>query len=171
MSMIASIIARLLIALMFLVSGIGKVADPTQASQMLESANLPGTLAMPVGVFEIVAAVLLAIGLMVRLTAILLAGYVALTILFFHHNFTDPMGLTTALSHGALIGGLLAVFAYGQMRGSYDYMRAERRAQQAEVRAARAEGLAEGTRTVPREVVTDVDHDGVAEVRPRRRWF
>ena len=104
MSMIASIIGRLLIALMFLVSGIGKVADPTQAAQMLESVNLPGTFAMPVGVFEIVAAVLLAIGLMVRLTAILLAGYVALTIMFFHNDFTDPMGLTEALTHLALIG-------------------------------------------------------------------
>ena len=111
MSMIASIIARLLIALMFLVSGVRKVSDPTQAAQMLESVNLPGTFAMPVGVFEIVAAVLLAIGLMVRLTSILLAGYVALTIMFFANDFTDPMGLIDTLTHLALIGGLLAVFA------------------------------------------------------------
>ena len=171
MSMIASIIARLLIALMFLVSGVRKVSDPTQAAQMLESVNLPGTFAMPVGVFEIVAAVLLAIGLMVRLTSILLAGYVALTIMFFANDFTDPMGLIDTLTHLALIGGLLAVFAYGQMRGSYDHMRAQRRAQDAEVRAAHAEGVAEGTKTAPRAVATDVDRDGVPEVRPRRRWF
>ena len=147
MSMIASIIARLLIALMFLVSGVRKVSDPTQAAQMLESVNLPGTFAMPVGVFEIVAAVLLAIGLMVRLTSILLAGYVALTIMFFHNDFTDPMGLTEALTHLALIGGLLAVFAYGQMRGSFDYMRERNRTRKAELRAAHAEGKAEGLAT------------------------
>lgn len=170
MSMIASVLGRLLIAVMFLASGIRKVADPTSAAQMLESVGLSGGLALPAGVFEIVAALLLAIGLMTRLTAILLAGYVALTILFFHHELTTVEGQTAFFSHLALIGGLLMVFAYGQVRGSYDYLRAERRAQQAEVRAAHAEGVAEGTRTAP-HVVTDVDRDGVPEVRPKRRWF
>lgn len=167
MSLIAAIIGRLLIAILFLVSGIGKVIDPSQAAQMLESTNLPGSLAMPVGVFEIVAAVLLAIGLMTRLVAFLLAGYVALTIFFFHNDFADPMGLTNALMHLALIGGLLMTLAYGQVRGTFDYMRERRKTYDAELRAARAEGKAEGATTVPRTVVTDVE----PEVRPKRRWF
>jgi len=171
MSMIASILARLLIAALFFVSGIGKLMDPGSAAQMLQTTNLPGTLAVPVGIFEVVAAVLLAIGLMTRLVSLLLAGFVALTIFFFHHDFGDPAGLTNALLHLALLGGLLAVFAYGQMRGSYDHMRAQRRVQQAELRAARAEGVVEGTRTAPHVATTDVDHDGVPEVRPKRRWF
>lgn len=171
MSLIAAVVGRLLIAIMFLVSGIGKVIDPSQAAQMLESTNLPGNLAVPVGVFEIVAAVLLAIGLMTRLVAFLLAGYVALTIFFFHHDFADPVGLTETLSHLALIGGLLMVIAYGQMRGTFDYMRERRKTYDAELRAARAEGRAEGAATVPHTVVTDVDRDGVPEARPKRRWF
>ena len=44
----------------------------------------------------------------------------------------------------ALAGGLLLTFAYGQMRGSYDHLRAQRRSHDAEVRAAHAEGRAEG---------------------------
>lgn len=171
MSMIASVLARLMIALLFLVSGAGKVIDPRGAAQMLESANLPGTLARPTGVFEVIAALLLAVGLMTRLVSILLAAFVALTILFFHHNFADPVGLTDFLLHLALVGGLLAIFAYGQMRGSYDHMRAERRVREAELRAVRAEGVAEGATTAPRTVVTDVDRDGIPETRPRRRWF
>src|SRR5690606_32471470 len=80
MSMIAAVIGRLLIALLFLVSGLQKIADPGPAGQMLESTNLPASLALPTGIFEVVAALLLAVGLMTRLVAILLAGYTALTI-------------------------------------------------------------------------------------------
>lgn len=171
MSLIAAVIGRLLIALLFLISGLQKISDPGPTAQMLQSTHLPANLALPVGVFEIVAAALLAIGLMTRLVSIVLAAYVALTIFFFHHDFADPMGLTQTLMHLALIGGLLMVFAYGQMRGTYDYMRERKRTYDAELRAARAEGRAEGATTVPRTVVTDVDGNGVPEVRPRRRWF
>lgn len=171
MSLIAAIIGRLLIALLFFVSGLQKLADPGPTAQMLASAGLPANLAMPVGVFEIAAAVLLAIGLMTRLVSIVLAAYVALTIVFFHHELTDAVGLTETLMHLALLGGLLMVFAYGQMRGTYDYMRERKKTFDAELRAARAEGKAEGATTVPRTVVTDVDRDGVPEVRRKRRWF
>jgi len=179
MSMIAAIIGRLLIALMFFISGVQKLVDPGPTAQMLQSVHLPANLAIPTGVFELVAGILLGIGLMTRLVAIVLAGFTALTIFFFHNQFADPLQGTLALKNAAIIGGLLMVFAYGQMRGSYDYMRAQRKIYEAELRAARAEGRAEGATTVPRTVVaetpgtvvTDVDGDGVAEVRPKRRWF
>jgi putative oxidoreductase len=171
MSVIAAVLGRILIAVLFLVSGLQKIFDPGPTAAMLGSVGLSVNLAIPTGIFEIVTALLLAVGLMTRLVSIVLAAYVALTILFFHHEFTDPMGLTTSLMHLALIGGLLMVFAYGQMRGSYDYMRAERRAHDADVRAARAEGRAEGVMSAPHTVVTNVDADGVPEVRRRRRWF
>jgi len=171
MSLIAAIIGRLLIALMFIISGIQKLADPAPTAQMLQTVHLPANLAIPTGVFELVAGILLGIGLMTRLVAIVLAGFVALTIFFFHNQFADPLQGILALKNVAIIGGLLMVFAYGQMRGSYDYMRAQRRTYDAELRAARAEGLAEGATTAPRTVVTNVDGDRVAEVRPKRRWF
>ena len=171
MSLIAAIIGRVLLAAMFIVSGLQKIADPTPTAQMLSATNLPANLAMPTGVFEVVAGILLAIGLMTRLTAIVLAVFVALTIFFFHHDFTDPIQGILALKNVAIIGGLLMVFAYGQMRGSYDYMRERRRTYDAELRAARAEGKAEGAMTGPRAVVTDVDGDGVPDARPTRRWF
>jgi putative oxidoreductase len=48
------------------------------------------------------------------------------------------------------MGGLLMVFAYGQMRWSYDHWRARNKVHDAELRAARAEGKVEG--------VTDAAH-------------
>ena len=172
MSMIAAVIGRLLIGLLFIISGFGKIFDPSAtAGYITSTTTLPGWLALPTGIFEVVAGVLLAIGLMTRLVAILLAGFVALTIFFFHNQFADPAEQPIILQHLALIGGLLAVFAYGQVKGTFDYMRERRKRYDAELRAARAEGVAEGATTAPRTVVTDVDRDGVTEVRPKRRWF
>ncbi|HEU4651228.1 MAG TPA: DoxX family protein [Croceibacterium sp.] len=179
MSLIAAVIGRLLIAVMFIVSGLQKLADPAPTAQMLTAANLPATFALPTGGFEVIAGALLAIGLMTRLVAIVLAAFVALTIFFFHNDFADPLQGTLALKNLAIMGGLLMTFAYGQVRGTFDYMRERRRTYDAELRAARAEGRAEGAAAVPRTVaadtprtvVTDVDGDGVPEVRPKRRWF
>ncbi len=143
MSTIAAIIGRFLLAFMFMVSGLQKIADPGPTAAMLEATNLPASMALPTGAFELVAGLLLAVGLMTRLVAIVLAAFTGLTIFFFHHDFGDPLQGTLALKNAAILGGLLMVFAYGHMRGSYDYMRAQRKTLQAEVRAAKAEGKAE----------------------------
>lgn len=183
MSAIAAFIGRLMLAALFVLAGIPKIIDPSGAAAMLESANLPGSLAMPTGIFEVVAGLLLALGFMSRLVSILLAGFTLLTVFFFHNQFGDPMQAAQALKNIAVAGGLLMVFAYGNMRWSYDNMRARRkgeveaakaheRAHDAELRAARAEGRAEavvhtpvaGTsvdgRPVPRDRILDRDGDG-----------
>lgn len=177
MSAIAAFLGRLMLALLFVLAGIQKIMDPSGAAEALQSANLPGSLAMPTGVFEVVAGLLLALGFMTRLVSILLAGFVLLTIFFFHNAFADPVQGQAAIKNLAIAGGLLVVFAYGHMRWSYDHMRATRkgeivaadataRAHEAELRAARAEGRAAAAGTV----VTDVDGDGRPEVRKRRWW-
>lgn len=179
MSIVAAVLGRVLIAVMFIVSGLQKIVDPGPAAQMLASANLPANLALPTGVLELAGGVMLAIGLMTRLTAIVLFAFVGLTIFFFHNQFADPLQGTLALKNLAIMGGLLMTFAYGQVRGTLDYMRERRRTHEAELRAARAEGVAEGATAAPRPVVadtpgtvvTDIDRDGVPEVRPKRRWF
>jgi putative oxidoreductase len=183
MSTIAAVIGRILIALIFVVSGVGKLIDPAGTEAMIVGVGFPPGLAIATGLFEVLAGFCLAIGLMTRLTAVLLFGFVALATLLFHNRFTDPLQLAMALKNLAIMGGLLLVFAHSQMWWSYDRMRrnrkaeitvsaAEQRAHEAEIRAARAEGRAEVARTDPAsiQVVTDADGDGLPEVR-KRRWF
>ena len=159
MSMIAALIGRILLAVIFIVSGIGKILDPALAAGMMASVGLPANMALGVGVFELVAGLLLAIGLMTRLTSIVLFVYVALTILFFHSTLTDPAQQVNALKNLAIMGGMLMVFAYGQMRWSYDHWRARDKVRDAELRAARAEGKAEGATAVAPDHVTTVVRD------------
>ena len=144
MSMIAAALGRILLALLFVISGVEKVFDPSGAAQALAGAGLPSNWALATGIFELVAGLLLAIGLMSRIVSILLFGFVALTIFFFHNQVTDPVQGAAALKNLAVMGGLLMVFAYGQMRWSYDHWRARNKVHDAELRAARAEGKVEG---------------------------
>ena len=162
MSAIAAFFGRLMLAALFVLAGIPKIIDPSGAAAMLTSAGLPASFALPAGIFEVVAGLLLGLGFMTRLTSIVLAGFTLLTVFFFHNEFGDPLQAAMALKNVAIAGGLLVVFAYGQMRWSYDHMRtarkgelatakAEARAHEAELAAARAEGRAS---------VLDRDGDG-----------
>ena len=158
MSMIAVFIGRLFIAVIFVVSGVNKLIHVSDTSAMISTSGLPGGLAIPVGLFELVAGICIALGIAVRLVSILLAGFVLATILFFHREFTDSVQAMAAMKNLAIAGGLLCLFGYGHTRWSYDALRARRRdelaahrtqqhATDAELRAARAEGRAEATGT------------------------
>jgi putative oxidoreductase len=192
LSKIAAIIGRILIALIFIFSGAGKLMDIGSTETMMVAAGMPSGLAIPAALFELIAGLCLAAGFMVRLVSALLIAFVALTILFFHAQIGDPMQRIAALKNLAIIGGLALAFAHSQMWSHYYAIRTERRGEvaartsedrvrDAELRAARAEAradaLAHGTPTTvtahhePRTVVTDVNRDGIPEVRRRRRFF
>ena len=156
MSMIAVFIGRLFISVIFIVSGIDKLIHVDTTDAMITATGLPAGLAIPTGLFELIAGACIALGVAVRLWSILLAGFVLATILFFHREFTDPAQAMAAMKNLAIAGGLLCLFGYGHTRWSYDALRQRRRdeiaprdaqlrATEAEVRAARAEGRAEAT--------------------------
>lgn len=180
---------RLLIALLFIVSGTNKLFDISGTQALITSVGLPGWFALPTGLFEVIAGLALVFGFLTRLFAILLAAFCLLAAFFFHNNFMDPMQATMLLKDIAIAGGLLCLCGLDTARWSYDAMRQRRRAEldarkaelhahEAEVRAARAEGAAaaahsqdvEESSIQGRTVVRDVDGDGVPE-GGKRRWF
>jgi putative oxidoreductase len=184
MSKIAAIVGRVLIGLLFIVTGISKLLYVSEPVALLARAGLPTSFAIPVGVFELVAGACLALGFAVRLVAALLAVFTAATILFFHNRFTDPAQAFEALKNLAIIGGLALAFAHSHMWWHYYSMRATRRGElatrdaeqrihEAELRAARAEARAEAVHSGPSGTgYVDTNGDGVADTRTRRRrWL
>ncbi len=151
MSTIAAVLGRILIAALFIVSGLMKFVFPEPSIAMVTAIGLPGQLALAAGALEVIGGICLAVGLLTRLTALALAAFTVATIVLFHNRFDDPAQLPGILMHVALVGGLLLVFAHSQMWWSYDHMRMQRRVDSAarkadsrthdaELRAARAEG-------------------------------
>lgn len=167
MSTLFAVVGRIMIAVLFVAMGAGILYQPDQFDALIRSVGMPGGLAIPIGVFEVLGGLFLAIGLMTRLVAVLLFALVALIALFFHRNAADPGQLAMLLADFAIMGGLLMVVAHSQMWWSFDMMRAERRGERAalgaeerahaaELRAAHAEGAAEVLAPPP---------------RPRWRWW
>ena len=162
MAVIAAIIGRLCIAALFVLAGIGKVMDPAGTAQYISSSTqLPGSLALPSGIFEIVAGLLLGLGIMTRLVSIVLAGFTALVTLLFHYQITDPQQSVMFLKNLAIFGGLLMVFAYGQVSWRVGTWKERAARHDAEVKAARAEARADALehadRHHDRTVVVDRD--------------
>ena len=149
MATIAALIGRILLGALFVFAGLGKVMDPAGTAAYMEAESpFPGSLALAVGVFEIGAGLVLASGFMTRIASVALIVFTALATLFFHERVTDQAQAAMALKNLAVIGGLLMVFAYGQVRGKVGVWRERDRAHDAEIKAARAEGKAEATATV-----------------------
>lgn len=180
MNTLLAFIGRLMIALLFLISGASKLTDITGTDVMIRSVGLPGGFATAIGLFEIVAGIALVIGVATRFFAVLLALFCLAAAFFFHNNFTDPIQAAMLLKNVAIAGGLLCLTALDNVRWSYDAMRARRRAElaelkaehrvhEAEVRAARAEGAAAATRDTVTDGEAVVADDGT--VVRKRRWF
>lgn len=119
-------IGRILIATLFLVSGIGKLATPIGTQDYIASIGIPGPiLAYVVAmVVELAGGTMLLLGHRVRGAALVLAAYCVLTALLFHRAIADPNQLFHLLKNFGTAGGLLMVFEFGAGAWSLDARRA-----------------------------------------------
>lgn len=112
-------LGRILMATIFIFSGIGKALAPEGTIGYIQSAGLPfASLALAVAIaVELGGGILLAIGFQTRLVAAGLAAFSIVTALAFHNAIGDQNQLIHLLKNVAMAGGLLQVVAFGA--GSY----------------------------------------------------
>jgi putative oxidoreductase len=120
---------RLLIAAIFLMSGLGKIANPQMTQGYIASAGLPfPLLAYLVAIaIEVGGGALLVVGFQTRIVAIVMAVFTVAAALSFHHNFADQNQMVHFLKNIAITGGLLQVVAFGAGSFSIDGRRATSR--------------------------------------------
>jgi putative oxidoreductase len=111
-------LGRILLAAIFLVSGLGKIADPSGTRAMMASFGIPftGPLLVAAIVLEVAGALSLITGFKVRWGALLLILFLVPTTLIFHTDFSNREQLAHFLKNLAIIGGLLQVAAFGRGR-------------------------------------------------------
>jgi putative oxidoreductase len=109
------LLGRLLLALIFILSGVSKVFAPGPTQAYIASAGLPLPLLgyIIALVVEIGGGVLLAVGYRTRETALVLAIFTVVAGLAFHSNFADQNQMIHFLKNLALAGGLLQIVAFG----------------------------------------------------------
>jgi putative oxidoreductase len=113
---------RLLMAAIFLLSGIGKVAQPEMTQGYIASAGLPFPfLAYLVAVaIELGGGALLVVGFQARIVGIVMAVFTVAAALGFHHDLADQNQMVHFLKNIAITGGLLQVVAFGAGSFSID---------------------------------------------------
>ena len=104
---------RTLMALIFIVSGFGKIAGYAGTQAYMESAGVPGALLPAVIALEILGGLAVMLGWKTRIAAFLLAGFSVVSAALFHANFGDQMQSIMFLKNVALAGGFLALVASG----------------------------------------------------------
>jgi putative oxidoreductase len=115
-------IGRVLLASIFVFSGIGKLLAPAGTIAYIAAAGLPfAPLALAAAVaVELGGGLMLALGLRTRLVAALLAAFSIMTGLVFHNALGDQNQLIHLLKNFAMAGGLLQVAAFGAGAYSVD---------------------------------------------------
>jgi putative oxidoreductase len=118
-------LGRLMLAVIFLLSGVGKVFAPGPTQAYIASVGLPlPLLAYAVAVIvEVGGGALLLLGYQTRAVALVLAVFTIATALGFHHNFADQNQMIHFLKNVAIAGGLLQVVAFGAGGFSLDARR------------------------------------------------
>jgi len=118
-------LGRLLIAAIFLLSGLNKIASPDATQAYIASAGLPAPfLAYLVAVVvEVGGGILLLIGYQARLAALVLALFTIAAAFGFHHKFGDQNQFIHFFKNLAMAGGLLQVVAFGAGAFSIDAWR------------------------------------------------
>ena len=106
-------LGRLLIALIFVFSGIGKIGQYAGTQAYMDSMGVPGFLLPAVIALEILGGFAIILGWHTRLAAFLLAGFSLLSAILFHNNFGDQMQMIMFLKNLALAGGFLMIMSLG----------------------------------------------------------
>ena len=106
-------LGRLLIALIFVFSGIGKIGQYAGTQAYMDSVGVPGFLLPAVIALEILGGLAIILGWHSRVAAFLLAGFSLLSAILFHSNFGDQMQMIMFLKNVALAGGFLMIVSLG----------------------------------------------------------
>lgn len=110
---IAMAVARVLMALIFILSGLSKIGAVDATLGYMEAMGVPGILLWPTIIFEISAGLLVALGYQTRVVAFLLSGFCLVGAAIFHHQFADQIQMIMFLKNISMAGGFLLLAAAG----------------------------------------------------------
>ncbi|MGZ3569214.1 MAG: DoxX family protein [Thermodesulfobacteriota bacterium] len=125
----AVLVGRILLVLIFLKSGVGKIENFQGTAQYMASYGMPYTNFFLVGAifFELFGSITVILGYFARFAAALLLVFLIPTTLIFHNIFVDPKMMIHFMKNVGMFGGLLVLLSYGPGRISLDYLRGKKR--------------------------------------------
>ena len=122
---IALLLARILIAILFLIASYNKFKGLGGSTAYFTKLGVPGASIMAplAAAFELAMGILLLVGFKTRLVALAIGVFVIIAALLAHTNFADGNQLNHFLKNFAIVGGCLALFVTGAGAYSMDAKR------------------------------------------------
>jgi putative oxidoreductase len=127
--------ARILLALIFIMSGLQKLGDISGNAAYIASGGLPGVLIYPTILVEVLGGIALAVGYQARIAAIALAGFTLLAGVLYHlipagaaEGMMAQMQIIMFMKNLSITGGLLLIVSMGAGAYTIDARRASQTA-------------------------------------------
>ena len=120
---------RVLLALIFVTSGFGKIGAYEGTQGYMEAFGVPGSLLPLVIIAEIVGGLAVMLGFKTRIAALGLAGFSIISAILFHGNFADQMQMIMFMKNISIAGGFLFLVSSGAGAYSIDLRLAARKLQ------------------------------------------
>jgi len=119
-----SLIGRILLVLIFLHSGIGKIGNFEATAKTMAGHGMPlaGFFLVGAILFELAGSIAVILGLFTRLGALLIIIFLIPTTLIFHNIFVDPKMMIHFMKNVSMFGGLLILLSNGAGRFSLDHL-------------------------------------------------
>ena len=113
-------IARIFIAIIFLMSGLNKIGNYGNTAYWMEAVGVPSLFLPIVIALEIVGGLAIILGWKARIFSFLLAGFCMLSAIVFHSNFADQNEMINFMKNIAIAGGFLTITINGAGSFSLD---------------------------------------------------
>lgn len=113
-------LGRLLLASIFLVSGINKIFSYSGTQGYMEAMGVASSILPLVILIEIIGAIAIILGWHTRIAALVLTGFTLLASILFHFDFADQMQMIMFMKNLAISGAFLLLIYHGPGAFSID---------------------------------------------------
>ena len=118
---VIDVLGRIFLSTLFLIEGTSKIFNYEETIQYMENFGVPGYLAIPAIILEILFPLLLIIGYQTKIAALVMMIFTIVVAIIFHTNFDDQMQFITFFKDIAIAGGFIIIFVNGAGKFSVDY--------------------------------------------------
>ena len=118
---IIEFIGRILLSVLFLIEGLGKISIREDVIMYMEDYGVPGILFMPATILEILYPLFLIVGYKTKWAASIMALFTFTVAIIFHTDFTEGIQMMLFLKDIAIAGGFMIIIAHGPGKISLDH--------------------------------------------------
>jgi putative oxidoreductase len=120
MNQYSHLVGRILIALIFIIAGAGKLMDPAGTAGYMQSAGVSTLFLWPTIALELLGGIAIVLGFQTRIVSYLLAFFCVAAAVLFHMDFSNQMQQILFLKNLAIAGGFLLLASSGATALSID---------------------------------------------------